>query len=606
MNKWKRILSFLLLLLLFVLASCTDFSLFTPAVESAEGLEIRSIREGGTVTQDESISFVIHAAEEEDLNLEIELRTSTGESVWTNSISDPLTNEELELLLPDLETGQYQLLFLVSSENGMDIQEELNFFYADGVYAITGITSYPPTVTPDAEILLEVDLEIPAEADPFIRWSQEGTAIASGTLEEGLNQIRWQAPGEPGVYSIQVELFPVQPSDSEVFTSSIAMTARIYISAQEILSESDLTPEDAYYSLFHFNGHLKDSGLGAAGGADGMAETTGNAVFTAEEGYSGYRLEPGSGISYPHLVLPVKDGHLQPFTLTMMMVLDPGNSGSNLFYTAFPEGLFQVYLNDLEQLSARLTIGEKQLEFASGIEPADYSREQVFSLSIIPGNETVGAIWFSDGYQTAGSVVTAALPEVSAEGSFLIGGDDGFSGVITEMGIYFQDPQKRASVDPFLYKRAMEGEHEAKLLLAEGFDGIYFPDNYHFEGPRAMSAGSLLLGPESSLTSPPFELIEGELVLEIGFAEDPPVGSSIRLYQNEEILFSLETPFELDQDRALSIIISPVPVDDESPEGSIRVQLKQTENPSWLFFQIEATVAEILAIDRITLYQNID
>ena len=102
---------------------------------------------------------MIHSSQDTELDLDIELTTDSGESVWVTSISAPLVNEELELILPELASGLYTLNFLIRSAAGTNVEETIRFFYTDGVYAITGINSFPPTAFIGSQTLLQADIQ---------------------------------------------------------------------------------------------------------------------------------------------------------------------------------------------------------------------------------------------------------------------------------------------------------------------------------------------------------------------------------------------------------------------------------------------------------------
>ena len=101
------------------LSACSDLSMFTPSVDESVGVKILSLSEGQMVEEGESIGFIIQTEGQntEPVLLEISLIAQSGQSVWSTSISSPLTDEELDLVLPDLlETGQYTIVFTVQGE----------------------------------------------------------------------------------------------------------------------------------------------------------------------------------------------------------------------------------------------------------------------------------------------------------------------------------------------------------------------------------------------------------------------------------------------------------------------------------------------------------
>ena len=185
-----------------LLSSCSDVAMFTPSVKESVGVSILSLSEGDFLTGDDPIDFIIQTENQSTKPelLEITLVTvserGVEQSVWNTSISSPLTDEALELLLPDLETGQYTIVFSVLDEEGTKEEEKTSFFYIKGKYAIQGITSYPTTTTAGHETVLEADLLYPDQGNPYVRWSQDDIVLATGSVAEGLQKITWMAPQE--------------------------------------------------------------------------------------------------------------------------------------------------------------------------------------------------------------------------------------------------------------------------------------------------------------------------------------------------------------------------------------------------------------------------
>ena len=239
-----RQLSIYILLISILLGSCSDMSMFTPSVKESVGVRVLSIAEGDFLGKGDSIDFIIQTEDQSSTPelLEIELLAQSGLSVWNTSISSPLTDEELELVLPDLETGKYTILFTVHGEETVVEEKQLEFFYTAGTYDILGVSSYPPTIMAGHETVIQADLLFPPGANPYIRWSRDDTILAKGSLSEGLQSITWMAPEEEGVYSIRVELFPVPPPTGTdfSFSSSLALTAQLYVSMASFITDDEL------------------------------------------------------------------------------------------------------------------------------------------------------------------------------------------------------------------------------------------------------------------------------------------------------------------------------------------------------------------------------
>jgi len=525
-----------------LLSSCSDMAMFAPSVKESVGINILSLSEGDFLEADDPIDFIIQTGDQsaEPELLEITLTTlseqGVEQSVWNTSISTPLTDEELELKLPDLETGQYTIVFTVLDEEGTREEERISFFYITGEYDIRGISSYPPTTMAGHETVLEADLQYPDQANPYVRWSQEDVVLAKGSLAQGLDKIAWMAPQEEGVYSIRVELFPVPPSlgSDFSFASSVELTAKLFVSAKSLLTEDELVPEDSYYSLFHLNGSLRNTGQLGTETEEEEAQEIGQASWSNENGIMGLKTGSGSGLFYPLNILPILEGELSPCTLTFKLLSTGENVDQNLVVIDRNEDFqFRIFFDSDGQLVATIGIQDELLYFPSGVFSMEPGQHHRIDLSLVPLQEHLQALWFLDGRQTA-SILEVPLPgDLTQEGQTIIAGDNGFSGTITEIGVYYRDPLNRLSVDPAIYRKAMQQKYGIRLVLAEGFEGLHLPDPESWTldatEPATLRSGRLILPVASRLTLPYFELRGEETSFLVEFFGTIPPGSSVAL-----------------------------------------------------------------------------
>ena len=66
-------------------------------------------------------------------------------------------------------------------------------------------------------------------------------------------------------------------------------------------------------------------------------------------------------------------------------------------------------------------------------------------------------------------------PMLRQDGTTVIGGPNGFSGVIDELGVYYRDDQGRPSADPAQYLRTAQRKYGRDLVLAYGFETANLP-----------------------------------------------------------------------------------------------------------------------------------
>lgn len=528
MARFLKIMIYLLSLIM-ILSSCGKIAVFTQPYEETTQVEISSLAEGGVLNKNDTVSFVIHSAqkEEQDITLMITLSLHSGEVIWNTSLETPLLNEELELLLPDLETGHYILKFTAASQAGSSSERAVNFFYVEGSYQILGITSYPPIILPQTDTLLKAELSIPDGSNPYIRWSQDGNLIAQGSLAQGLDKINWTAPAKQGIYTILVELFPFAPPQGSEFNfkSSIALNAELYILSHNILQESDLQPENSYFSLFHFSGNLKDSGVsskekqGKAAAAAAELEAIGNPALVTIQDTVGYRLSAADGFHLPRLILPVKNGLLLPFTLTMGLITETAESGGELIRVQSRDDSLKlvVFFDSSRNPAVKIKIANQEITAPSGFIDFNKNQEHFISLSVLPLEDHISIQWFLDGYQSSASHFPLTAKGLTSEGETIIGGTELFSGVITELGVYFQDKQKRATINSDIYLQAMQKKHRHNLIYAQGFDSAFLPEELPSQGDIKTAGGFLVLSGAASLQLPPMAMEERGLHIELIF-----------------------------------------------------------------------------------------
>ena len=593
---------------------------------------MRSLPEGATVSPGGKVSFVIHGHQDQakDLDLEIRIATAAGQSLWSNTMASPPVNEELAVSLPDLDTGFYQLQLQVNSESGLLMEKKVSFFFAAGRHAILGVQSFPPAIVPGSQTILKAEFALPAAADPYIRWKEGNTVIAKGLLKEGLDRITWQAPKKEGVYSIQVELFPAPPqagSGDFPFASSITLSARLYVSSKQTPSDNDLLPEESYYSLFHFNGDLRDTGAQVKNlpeQAAANAEPLGQAQTVPVGDHYGYRLPAGGGLKIPRLILPLQKGRLQPFTLHLTFIPEADGREKSLLELACHDERFRFSLGFDKQnrLTAAIKTAAGELVLPSRIEGLEKDKEYALSLSVQPAESSLSVLWFLDGLLTAADTYFITLPELSSEGISLIGGPNGFQATITELGVYYRDEKKRACVDSGVYRRAMQRKHGRALLLAEGFEGGFLPEGFELSGKASLGAGALELGPGASLRTPSVEPGGEAAEVEVGFSLPlaPAAGVSLYWEDSAEPLLTVQgdglvrgpaatahLPALSGAGAAVRIILTVQEIQVSGSSGSARLRFKTSLDrlhPFYLRFSTPDKAPAPLGISQITITQS--
>ena len=474
--------------------------------------------------------------------------------------TSPAVNEDIVLALPDLPPGQYQMEVAVQSGGEQVARKVTTFFVVRDSWAIAGINSFPPVITTGATVLLRADLAVPGGVDPYLRWTRQGKVIARGPASSGTTEVLWTAPPEEGVYSIHLELFPAAPAGGIdfAFSSSIVQSTDLYVTAGARLGRGDLSPEGSYHTLLHLQGNLRDSG--AATGKPSKAEPSAIGspqVVQVADGF-GYRFDGGSGVAIPWLALPVDDGSLAPFTITISLAPEGFDSEQSILALAAPEGALTVVLSldpDSRAPTALLTpAGQPPLAIPwKGPELQKGVRSTV-SLSVAPRAGGIRAAWFLDGIQVSRLSADVPIGVLKAGGTTVLAGEKGFVGVVDELGVYARDAEGRPSTDPDLFARAARAARGDAVVLAEGFDSERLPEGLSASGGAVVEEGSLLVPAGAGVDFPPLpvpaddveyridlSLTSGQAaLLAVSWEGDPsPVLETPLWADNRELLFTV-------------------------------------------------------------------
>jgi len=524
--------------LLTVLASCGSDSLLLSMGRGTSDLQINSLADGQVVPAGTSIPLQISsrtADTHKDLEMEVSLASPEGRSVWKSArIASPALNEDLPLQLPDLPTGQYLLEIVLYSGGEQVSKKTCTFFITRDSYTISGIKSFPPVITSGSTVLLRAELTVPRAADAYLRWSWKGTAFARGLLSAGSAEVLWTAPAEEGVYSIHLELFPgAPPAGADFpFSSSIVLSTDLYVTAGTRLARGDLSPAQSYLSLLHMQGSLKDEGT-AAGRQDRAAATAIGSpqIQQVDDGF-GYRLDGRSGIAIPWFVLPIEGGVLKPFTVSIGITAGSLEAESRLLaITSADEGFSLVITMDPTARGPRALLaaaGGPGLSIPWAGPALQVDRRALLSLSVLPQGKSFEAAWFLDGAPVSRLSAEAALTDLKAEGRTVIGGENGFVGVVDEFGVFYRDEQGRPSIDPGLFARAALASHGDALVLAEGFDGPFLPKGFSASGVE-IAAGTLVVPAGAAVDLPPVVIAADDVGYTVGLAPKSAAGALLEL-----------------------------------------------------------------------------
>ncbi len=612
----------LLIILLSLIVSCGGY-FFGPGDEESHTLEILSLSNGSTLQKGEPVFFNINTPEnnEPPSSLDINLYSSDGEKIAGLSMdNDEIAEEEpsLELENLNLETGLYEIEFILYGLDTILVERRLLFFYVEGVYAVQGVEASLPVIFPGAKVLLIANVEAPENSDPYIRWKQNQIVLANGRLKDGLDRIYWSAPEEEGIYSLTVELFPVlPPSDIDYdFISSTLMDMELYVSSSA-KSDNDLGPRERYFSLLHLNGTLADSGMFIPNNEKGRidAEEQGILEPVAREGNLGYRIANSSGFLIPRFILPVEDGRLQPFSLSLGLILESLNENARFIriVSEVPEVSgendfsLELYLNEENgdfTPAALMNLQSLEIQNPSGIRPLDTGKRYLLTLSLFPSADAQSfeLVWYLDGIEYKRLQFDIPLDGFNTDGTTRIGGEGGFNGILDEIGVYYRNSEGEPSPDTNLFFSRMKQKYGARLVYANGFDGGRFiPENpVTIEGEAHVRSGKLELPASSELqiVTP----MKTEVAVEIGLSKS----GYFRINLEEQSLNITALPETEETAEALTDInlkVTPQLITLSTPGGPITLT-RQAESPEASSFVVRLISGKEvpLSLDSVLVY----
>ncbi|NOY07377.1 MAG: hypothetical protein GXP33_00845 [Spirochaetes bacterium] len=518
MNKFL-IKTLFLISLIVIVSSCGDNALFAPLQDNSSGIQVKTITDGELINPDTPVSFQIidTAADSKDLSLEITLEDSDSKVISYSTLDSPGTNQDIPLELPQLADGQYTLRFKVTGDGETISEKTVSFFYVTGSYKILGIQSDPPVIGPDTEVKLQADLNLPDNADPYLRWSQNGKVIGSGTLSKGAGSIEWKTPEEEGVYSIKVELFPFPPpaADDYSFSSSIYLNSEVYVTRG--------TAQTSFYSSIYFNespeeyGMVKKLALSSVSG-DFIITPIGTPAFTGSSPKGGFKLTNGAGFTANYSILPFENGTIQPFTITIDLSVSDSVKDRTIVSLTDEGGFpyFKIRFNTDSEIEAVFrTSGKGTVTIPSGIKTLPPEQETRLSLSVFPSENSSSVSWFLNGFQVSAEKTQIDYDTLQPERATVIGGNNGFTGIIYSLNVFFKDKNGNLTTNPGILHDELNNVYDRNLIFADGFDGQYPADDITLKGRWELNPGFLILKPSSEIKTIPVQLSSGKFLFSI-------------------------------------------------------------------------------------------
>jgi hypothetical protein len=540
------------IVLLFLLWSCGESSLFLGEVDEPAQLEVRSVSAGamlrpGTEIPIEIARDPVYTGDEATVDsLLVELLDHEGIVLAEQSYD--AVDDAVDLppvALPELEPGLYSLRTTYTDGEEVVAEQTVPFFLVEGAYRILGLTSYPASSHPEANGLLRVSLDVPLGADPFLVWWLDDEVIESGYLSDTGRTVSVRSPAAQGVFPVRVEVYPHWPEEADFRSvpAPASYSSELYVSRSPTLATTDFAPHRSYFALYHLRGTLRDEGTRVAWfpSRDFAATPVGKPELAARNDVFGYALDGSSALRADGAVWPVYDDELSPVSISFRLVADSFEGETTLLTIATrADELAALLVDGRGRVGIRLAMVDSIIW--SEAPAIGVGSAELVTVSIVPGAETGTVSFFSDGYLVSSFDVTGlTLDALDAprtvdgadrwsllDGTTTIGAEqDGFVGIVDEFGVFFRTAEDEPGTNSALFEQSMRSVYGDRLLYAASFDGEAELDEVETSGEVTVSEGALRLAAGSSVTFPAFEFGDEDLVVALDLHAEGP--ASLRI-----------------------------------------------------------------------------
>ena len=536
MKKW---LVPLMLTLLF-LWSCSESSLLLGEVDEPAQLELSTVPSGSILESGSDVNVRIqrdsvYTGDESTADVLVvelldHLETLLAEQRF-ESVDQATSLPPVEL--PELAEGLYKLRLTYYDGEEIVAEETSYFFVAPGTYEIAGLSAYPASSYPEADGLLRVSLDIPAERDPFLVWRLNDQIIESGHLSQTGATIAVLAPASEGVFPVQVDLYPVWPEglDPDEVEPATSYSAELFVSNAPSPARTDLLPEGSYFALYHLRGSLRDTGVRTSWfpSREFRAQTLGSPELAASSNIFGYRFDGASSLSVDGAVWPVFEGELSPVSVSFRLMPEE---------LVRQVSLMRIELATTDLLTVRIDEGGR-LGVTLPMLPDDVwtplpvvaeGVAETVTVSIAPGAEQSTIGFFAGGQlfatETVGPIsidqldsprlISGADRWAMIDGTTYLGAlEDGFHGVIDEFGVFFRDEENQPTTNTSLFQQSMQAEYGNRLLYAASFEEEAEADAVLASERARIADGAVELPGGEQVVFPPFTFEEEELVVRL-------------------------------------------------------------------------------------------
>ncbi|MDC7127191.1 MAG: hypothetical protein PQJ46_16625 [Spirochaetales bacterium] len=516
----------IILILIISISGCNNKLTFDTEVSNSP-IDITSVSRGAILSANDEISteYKIATLDFETDSIVISIIGPDGNVIYTTETDDESRIEVTDTggsfsnitLKSEWGVGQYTIKYDFYADDEIVYSEYRDFFVTDSEINIKSINSYPPVLYPDGGGLFDADLYYSGD-ECWLRWSFDGGTIAEGSVSDGYESIEIKAPETEGVYDLTLEAFPFAPKEGAdyEFESSVKKTIPVYVNTEQSSVSGEFSPASKFYTLFHFRGNAYNSSESTSSGIEKLV-SVGSPRLAVKNGIFGYYLDSVSGFSSEGLIIPYAEEKISSFSVMMSVIPYAFFTSSNeesgetlLLYSGYDD--FYIKLKILEDGKLR---GE--LAFSDSIYSID-SKNSLFtkneyssiSFTVTEEDNVLSLSLYSDGafdssvkYNLSDNY-SLSLPKadsVNNEAETLLFTDNNFTGLVDELGVYYDDGTESEAVDPLQFERAKELEYGNSLVYADGFDKS--SEELSLEDSTASIENSILIIPPNSIVELP-------------------------------------------------------------------------------------------------------
>lgn len=443
---------------------------------------------------------------------------------------------------PKLRSGSYRLVFRLSRSGSLLREETVTFFYNPNSWNISNLASYPGTMSPGGDAILDLMADVPAEAGTWVRWSRGSEVLRTAVMEGNRDRLHFTVPDRDGIYTYTVEIFPEAPASGQSysFRSPCARDTQIIVARGSAATSAGADSD--YLHRWHFTGNFED--VGRDGSGTPAFTVKGKRLFDFQNEVVGYRLGDGVLFSTTRQLLPDFRKEFVPFSIGLRFLAledkdlvvfssrsrDSGSgitisvaSGGDLSARIWGSG-FDTTVTSAKAIRpglssdcvlnvARLATGIQLVLEAGGAEAA-------FGFAPIQGSVPAasGSPAVSTGGNQANSPVATARPPAAtpaasiapvsstaptvrpADNVIELGSSGSSPFILDELDVYQPSGSENAGWDAFYL--SVKRRYNASVKFAHDFPNDLLPAGLTVQGDVRLSQGSLIMPAGSSLHLP--------------------------------------------------------------------------------------------------------